>query len=297
MELAESLDGITAPVEGKWVTSADGTRIAAFRIGIGPELWVVPPAMGAPLLSMKRLFEPLARRCTIVTWDMRGFFASGVPEDPEAFTIDHHLQDMAAVTEAFGVNGKKFVLGGWSMGVQLSLEAYHRDPERVRALLLVAGPYQRALAALLPGVHPLVARGLDRAYDVGPAVTRFVDRALQPSWLPRSLTSVGLLSRDPELFERVIVRFRTVDWGRYLTVVRHLHAHDAEPYLSEIRTPTLVACGTRDFLTPLAVSKRLAAKIKDAELFVVPRATHYIVVEHGDLVAARIDGFLDKLRV
>jgi pimeloyl-ACP methyl ester carboxylesterase len=251
--------------------------------------------MGAPLLSMKRLFEPLARRCTILTWDMRGFFASGIPEDPEAYTIDHHLEDMEAVIEAFGA--KTFILGGWSMGVQLSLESVHRNPDRVRALLLVSGPYQRALEAVLPGLHPYFARGLERAYDFGPVVTRMVDRALRPKWLPRSLARVGLLARDPELFERVIERFREVDWGRYLTVVRYLHEHNAEPYLSKIKTPTLVACGTRDLLTPLAVAKRMHARIEGAELFVIPRATHYIVVEYGELVASRIDRFLDKVRV
>lgn len=293
MELRESLDGITAPAEAKFAFSADGTRIGAFRIGTGPQIWVVPPAMGAPLLSMKRLFEPLARRCTILTWDMRGFFASDAPRDPEAYSVDHHLQDMEAVVSAFGANS--FVLGGWSMGVQLSLESVHRNPERVRALLLVAGPYRRALEALLPGVHPLFARGLHRAYDMGPFVTRMVDRALQTPWLPNALMGVGLLARDPEFFSRVVERFRLVDWGRYLTVVRHLHEHDAEPYLSEIRKPTLVACGTRDLLTPLSIAKRMNERIVGSELFIVPRATHYIVVEYGELIASRIGRFLDKI--
>ena len=105
---------------------------------------------------------------------MRGFFASDAPDDPEAYAVGDHLADMEAVLEAFG-SPKSFILGGWSMGVQLSLESVHRNPERVEALLLVSGPYQRALEAVLPGVHPIFARGLQKAYAVGPTVT--------PLWL------------------------------------------------------------------------------------------------------------------
>jgi pimeloyl-ACP methyl ester carboxylesterase len=292
--LEESLQGIDAPIETKWVTSADGTRIAAFKIGTGPKLWVSPPAMGAPLLSMKRVFEPLARKCTILTWDMRGFFASDAPDNPEAYAVGDHLADMEAVLDAFD-GPKSFVLGGWSMGVQLSLESVHRNPERVNALLLVSGPYQRALQAVLPGIHPIFARGLRRAYSVGPAVTKMVDAALRPSWVPGVLSRTGLLARDPALFTQVIERFRQIDWGRYLTVMRKLHEHDAEPYLSDIRQPALVVCGTRDLLTPLATAKRMNRLIAGSELFVIPKATHYIVVEFGELVASRIERFLDSV--
>lgn len=295
MGLEDSHDGIVAPVKSKYVTSADGTRIAAFEIGSGPIYWVSPPAMGAPLLSMKRVFEPLAQKCTILTWDMRGFFASDAPTDPQAYSIDHHLEDMEAVLAAFGAP-RSFVLGGWSMGVQLSLESVHRDPDRVKALLLVSGPYRRALEAVLPGVHDIFARGLRRgAYIVGPTVTRMVDAALRRTWLPNALWRTGLLARDPALFRQVIDRFRTIDWGRYLTVMRQLHEHDAEPYLSAIDVPALVVCGTRDILTPLAIAKRMNELINGSELFVVPKATHYIVVEFGDLVASRIDRFLDHV--
>jgi pimeloyl-ACP methyl ester carboxylesterase len=225
---------------------------------------------------------------------MRGFFASDAPADPEAYAVGDHLADMEAVLAAWGAP-KSFALGGWSMGVQLSLESVHRHPDRVNALLLVSGPYQRALQAVLPGIHPFFARGLRRAYSVGPAVTKMVDAALRPAWVPGVLSRTGLLARDPALFTQVIERFRQIDWGRYLTVMRKLHEHDAEPYLSDIRQPALVVCGTRDLLTPLATAKRMNRLIAGSELFIIPKATHYVVVEFGELVASRIERFLDSV--
>ncbi len=126
----------------------------------------------------------------------------------------------------------------------------------------------------------------------------YATRAQYEAEIVKLRTVLGLhLRRDPDMFTRVVERFRLVDWGRYLTVVRHLHEHDAEPYLARIRKPTLVACGTRDILTPLSVARRMSELIAGSELFVVPRATHYIVVEYGELVASRIGRFLDKIAV
>jgi pimeloyl-ACP methyl ester carboxylesterase len=292
MDLASSTRGIRAPIDARMIQSADGTRIAAFRIGKGPITWVMPPAMGAPLISMKGVFEHLSDRCTILTWDMRGFFASGAPQDPDAYRIDDHLADMDAVIDAFGAPGK-FALGGWSMAVQLSLESVHRHPERVAALVLIAGPYGRALSAVLPGVHGPFARMLEKgAYRAGPLVTRLVRRALAPAWLPPLAGRLGLLAR-PERMPEVIERFREIDWGRYLTVVRHLHEHDAESYLGGIRCPALVVCGTKDILTPLSTAKYLHQQIAGSELLIIPKATHYVVVEYGELLAARIARFLE----
>jgi len=275
--------------------SRDGTPIAAFRFGSGPLTWVVPPAIGAPLLSMQALFEPLASRCTILTWDMRGFYSSGAPQDAAAYSVDRHLDDLEVVIEEFGAGD--FVLGGWSMGVQLSLEYAHRHAERVRALVLISGPYRRALEGLLPGVHRVVVPGLRYADRLGPAVTRCMRFALAPAWLPRGLAHVGVIAGEPEFFGRVVERFREVDWGRYLMVARHLHEHDAGPHLARILAPTLIVAGTRDFLTPLAIAKRMHKMIANSELFVVPRASHYIVIEFGEVLARRIALFLDERKV
>jgi len=93
----------------------------------------------------------------------------------------------------------------------------------------------------------------------------------------------------------VLERFARVDWGRYFLVTRSLHEHSAAAYLPGVRVPTLVTAGTRDFMTPPSVARRLHERIAGSELFVVEKATHYIPIEFGDRLAARIDGFLDRV--
>ncbi len=291
----DSLSGLAVEAETKTVTSADGTRIATFKIGRGPLAWVMPPAMGAPVLSMKSVIEPLCDRVTVYTWDMRGFYASETPEpdDARAYHVDRHEEDLDATVRAWGVD--RYVLGGWSMAVQLSLERYHRTPKDVLGLLLVNGPFERALSSVAPFVHPLLARSLSIGPTLAPALNAMSVRVLGAPKAAERLHAARLLAANPDQFARVLEKFSRVDWGRYFLVTRSLHEHSAAAYLSDVRVPTLVTSGTRDFMTPPSVAKRLHERIAGSELFVVEKATHYIPIEFGDRLAERIDSFLDNV--
>lgn len=282
---------IEAPTVVRSVESADGTRITYYRMGRGPRTWLMPPAMGAPLVSMKHIVERFADELTIVSWDMRGFYRSGAPPRADAFAVRDHIADMEAVVAAEGLDD--FVLGGWSMGVQLSLEYVHRHPERARALVLIHGPYERVLSSTLLGKDALLLPLLGALRRASPLVT-YVNRRLfglpRLAWI---LHRTGLLARNPESFAEVLEEFATIDWGRYLTVVSELHAHSAARYLEHVKVPTLITAGTRDLLTPVAVAERMHRAIAGSELFVVEGGTHYTVTEFPEALCDRIATFLE----
>lgn len=288
---------IDAPLVKKSVTSADGTRIASYRIGRGPRVWLMPPAMGAPLVSMKYVLERFARDYTILSWDQRGFYGSDAPRDPDAMRVDDHLLDMQAVVAAEGLERERYVLGGWSMAVQLSLEWYHRHPSAVEALVLVSGPFERALAGVLP--HPAGEAALLTLVRAGAKASRVLNplsrRILGARGAAKVLHRAGLVEKNHEFFAEVLAEFSTVDWGRYFTMTRHLHAHSAAAYLEEVRVPTLVTGGSRDLLTPPKVAERLHRAIAGSELVIIPRATHYVVAEFPDLLCDAIGGFLARV--
>jgi pimeloyl-ACP methyl ester carboxylesterase len=291
---------IDAPIVHKTATSADGTRVAYYVIGDGPRTWVMPPAMGAPLLSMKYILERFAKSHTIVSWDQRGFFASGAPRDPQAMKVSDHLLDMDAVLDAEGLGDAgrpSFVLGGWSMAVQLSLEYYHHHPDRVRALVLINGPYERALSNVvpIPGAEPFALAAI-RAGAAAKRVLNPISRALLGArGAARVLHELGIVAEYSDFFGHVLEEFSRVDWGRYFVMMRHLHHHTAAAYLPEVRVPTLITTGTRDVLTPVKVAERMHRAIAGSELYVIPRATHYVVAEFPELLNARIAAFLGRL--
>jgi pimeloyl-ACP methyl ester carboxylesterase len=289
------MTSIQAPIERRSVTSADGTALTCYLVGRGPRRWLMPPAMGAPLVSMKPLFDRLGDRYTFAYWDMRGFHRSGAPADPQAYAVTDHVADLLAVRDDLGWD--RFVLGGWSMGVQISLELHRHHAEQIQALVLINGPYERILDAVVPlrFVTPVVCGLLGRVRHIAPLINPLTRRGLGHPGIGPFMRRIGILARQDELFDEVLGEFRSVDWGRYLTVMRKLHEHSAADELSRITVPTLITAGGRDRMTPVATAEAMHQAIAGSELFVIPHGTHYMPIEYPDELGDRIERFLERV--
>lgn len=283
------------PVSRGTVRSADGTLIASYRAGNGPGRLVLAPGLGTPFLTWHYLIEDLGERYTLLTWDPRGTYGSEVPADRSRLGLEDHVSDMVAVCREAGFD--RFVLGGWSMGVQIALEYAHRFPASVEALVLIAGTYEHILdtALNLPG-GGVVARGLLRVARllvpwVGPAV--FL--ALGSNATLRLLGRSGMLMNNAEFFAGMVREFRHLDFRVYLQMVERLDEHSAAPYLGDIRVPTLIVAGSEDRVTPWTKMDALRRAIRGSEFFLVPNGTHYVLVEYPEVVNLRVRAFLDGL--
>jgi pimeloyl-ACP methyl ester carboxylesterase len=276
-------------------TSADGTEIAYYVLGRGPRTWLAAPAMGAPLIAMSHVYAALADELTVITWDMRGFHGSAAPRDRTAYDVARHVEDLEAVARAERLG--RFVLGGWSMGVAISLEYASRRRGDVEALVLINGPYASALAHALP--VPGAAAALDAALGalgrpVGHLMNPLARRVLGAPGLARMLHRSRILARHPELFEDVLAEFKNVDWSRYLVVLERLHGYSAEAHLARLDVPTLITVGSRDWMTPPSVGRAMHARIAGSELAVIEGGTHYTPIEFPELLSERIRAFLAR---
>ena len=285
---------IDAPMQRRSLASADGTTLACYVLGSGPKRWIMPPAMGAPVVAMKHVFERFQHEYTIATWDMRGFHGSAAPPNSEAYAIDDHVADLVTVRRALGWD--RFVLGGWSMGVQVSLEYHRRHADHVRALVLINGPFERILDAVVPypGLARLAVSALRLARHTAPIANPMSRRALALPGFGRALERAGLLARRGEHFDAVVAEFRHIDWGRYFTVMRKLHEHSAAAHLPAVRVPTLITAGGRDRMTPVATAAHMHRVIVGSELFVLPEGTHYMPIEFPQPLGERLAAFLSR---
>ena len=68
------------------------------------------------------------------------------------------------------------------------------------------------------------------------------------------------------------------------------------PWLHRLRAPTLVMSGGADPIVPPINARILASRIRDAQLHIVPRAGHLLLIDHADQCAATIGTFLDDER-
>jgi pimeloyl-ACP methyl ester carboxylesterase len=256
---------------------------------------VMAPGLGTNIFCWKYFFEHFSNRYTMVTWDPRGTYRSGVPVNEDNLRLADHVMDMEAVCGFLG--WRSFVLGGWSMGVQISLDYYHRHPETVRALLLINGAFEHVLGTAfnLPGADLvftwLLRLGIMLHSVVAPQVTRVV----RASWAVDVMHAAGLLAANKEHFRNIVAEFSHLDWRVFWKLMLLLNEHSARPYFGEVRVPTLITAGTRDLMTPVSTAEEMHRGIAGSVLRVIHGGTHYTIVEFPDELHRAIDDLLATL--
>jgi pimeloyl-ACP methyl ester carboxylesterase len=201
-------------------------------------------------------------------WDLRGHGKSTGPADPSRYTLEHCLDDLAAVAAATGPGPA--VLVGHSFGGYLSLACWCRQRDRVRALVLV---------------------------DTGPG---YRDVAARAGWNTTVERFTGSIARKGRL---ALGRDDGMGYDRHrdfevlaLAGRGYLRQHDSRVIdaLGRVDVPTLILVGSKDrpFLAP---SKMMAEKIPGARLEVVEEAGHAANLHQPEVVNAAIASFLAGL--
>ena len=272
------------------IPSFDETPIAYHATGEGEPI-LLCNGLGGSWMAWKHQIRYFQDRHRFLSWDYRGLYRSGPPPSLDALRVEDQVQDALAVLDHAGA--ERAILFGWSMGVQVALELFHRHPERVRSLVLINGvagqPWRSVMNLGVMGeVLPPVIRGIGSVPRVVEALTRRVvamPEAVQ--WAKR----VGLASRtlDEDVFHELAASFGDLDMRRYMRTLELLGEHDASKVLADVDVPTLFIAGDRDLFTPRAAMERMAREVPAAELMVVPGGTHYVAVEFPELVNLRIE--------
>lgn len=275
-----------------FASADDGTRLFYGVRGEGPAM-VLTDGIGCDGFAWKYFQPHIAEHHRAVHWHYRGHGRSGLPRDPARIDIVAHARDLLAVMDAAEVQSA--VLCGHSMGVQVSLEAYHQAPDRVKGLVLVCGSYGKVTATF---------HGSDVLEQVLPAVIQFVEdnqglvRALWgriPSALVFRLASlmgeVDGVSLREEDFRWYLEHVASLEPSLFLSMLKLAGEHTAEDYLADITAPTLVIAAERDTFTPAALAEHMATTIPNAELLMLSGASHAAPVEQPEVVARAFDEF------
>lgn len=281
-------------------TSTDGTTIAWRADGpedAGLERTAVVLCNGIACSTgyWRELPARLATDRRVVQWDYRGHGRSGAPASGRV-DVDQLMDDLAAVLAAGDVS--RAVIVGHSFGVQVALEATRRWPDRVAAVVAVAGAAGAPLPAntTRPRVGPIDLLG--RLHARTPSRAGRAWRA----WWRSPLTD--LLARavggTSQAVPRPIMRsyyehVSTRDVGVLLAMVHTMQAHDATDVVPALRVPLVVLAGDADRLTPLPAMAGLALAAPDGELVVCHGATHTLPAEHPQWVADQLQPLLERL--
>jgi pimeloyl-ACP methyl ester carboxylesterase len=120
----------------------DGVRIHYEIAGTGPALLLTHGFTGSSVDFAKNV-AALARKHTVISWDLRGHGKSDCPVDPSAYSVPLSMGDMGALLDRAGA--ERAFLAGHSLGGFLSLEFHLSQRERVAGLILIdTGPGYRS---------------------------------------------------------------------------------------------------------------------------------------------------------
>lgn len=291
-----TLERIDAPVRAFDITARDGVRLRVYQAGRGYHRWLLPPGAGTPLLCWKYLFEAFKDQMSIVTWDPRGCYDSQAPDDPARLAVENHVEDALSILEHLGWNEGTFVCGGWSMGVQISLELFRRLPGRISSLVLINGAFEHVLqtAFSFPRGRTLLRAALRVMSASSAVVDPLASYLLDRRATIELLKNLGIVTNNEEFFGEVAETFSSLEFGTYFRLMLKMDEHSARPILPEVNVPTLITAGTADRMTPLSTARELHALIRDSELFVIPNGTHYTTMEYPEIINLKLEQFFRR---
>jgi 3-oxoadipate enol-lactonase len=222
----------------------------------------------------------LSQRFRTLSIDLRGHGESDAPF--WRYSLEQYAQDVNEVLAGLGIPKAVFV--GLSMGGYLEFTLYRLYPERVLGLVLAD---TRAEADTPEQIR--------WRFDLAQRTAAVGTSAIIAEMLPK-LLAPKRYERDPDLVDQVRAMLAAAPVAGVIgDLMAMAERPDSTGLLSSIRVPVLLLVGQDDVLTKPPDAERMATRIADSELIVIPDAGHLSNMEQPDQFNRAIDRFAAKL--
>ncbi|MDZ7687626.1 MAG: alpha/beta hydrolase [Halobacteriales archaeon] len=227
--------------------------------------------------------EHLTDDYRVITLDLPAFGLTG-PNDIGQYGADYYAEVVGELADELGLDS--FVLGGNSMGGEVSWRYALNNPDRLEKLLLVdAAGYstqgEGESIFITLARYPVLDR-IPRHITPRSAITGLVESA----YADDSLVTDELVERYYDLLRRE---------GNREAIVQRMQSlpESREDEVPEIEIPTLVMWGEQDTWIPLEHGERFADEIPDAELVTYEGVGHVPMEEVPDMTVPDVAEFLE----
>jgi poly(3-hydroxyalkanoate) depolymerase len=257
------------------VVEVAGMPLRVVRKGSGMRLLLIN-GIGAPA----EMWQPFVARLeghAVVALDLPG--TGGTPPPSRPLRMRGLAGMVTGLLDALGWSSCDVL--GYSFGGIVAQELARRSPERVDRLVLCA------TTSGLGTVPPNPLAGLLMLTPM-----RYYNRAVAVRTVP--LIVGGRTRRDPLALEENL-RQRLAKPPSALGYLHQLYAvtgWTSTHWIRRVQHRTLIIHGDEDPLVPVVNARRMAAAMPNAQLAVVPRAGHLLLLDEPDSVIGDLAEFL-----
>ncbi len=254
------------------------------------------------------LLEHFSGRYRCLAPNLRGFERSSAPAEIESYRAKHLVADIGALIDTLGGRIEALIAHDWGGALAWTLAV--QRPAAMRRLIIVNSPHP---ATFLRGLQHNAEQQAASAYINflcrPDAEVLLAENDFARLWPFFTNMGAADASRPGSgwLTEAVRERYREVwraglrggcNYYRASPLKPPTKDNDAimsiqfAPEAVTVRVPTLVIWAEDDLALPVSLLDGLEAFVPSMRLVRVPGATHWIVHERPDLVAAEIEGQL-----
>lgn len=282
-----SADGLA--LEHHYTSSLDGTRLHLTVTGTGEETVFLVHGWTCNESVFRYQQERLSREYRVVSLELRGHGASGVPAGLD-YSHERFAEDLKAAIDY--VDPGSFAVGGFSMGGFTALKFHElfsaEYADRLRGIALIDSSGLDLAEGVLFGrawklMYPFP---LSQALSLLGRPSRFTDRLMESlkgtsfAYVVTRLLAFGRRPCGAHVEHQREMSFSTSFSTACLAVKSMLEYH-VEHCLPDVDLPVLLLVGEHDKLTSTEANRKTAALLPDARLKVFRGAGHDSLMERN----------------
>ncbi|GIT06662.1 MAG: 3-oxoadipate enol-lactone hydrolase [Pseudomonadota bacterium] len=248
-------------------------EVAYSIVGAGPPLYMVH-GIGSRKATWEALIKDLRTDFTCVSFDLRGHGESPVP--PVPYSLDELVEDLEALRQRLG--HQRIHVVGHSLGGQIG-PAYARPSECVETVGLLSTAAGRTSEDSAK-VKAVVA--MMREKGVKPLLKTLIKRWFTDEFMANS----------PDAVEARVKQVVETPEEVFLNVFDIYADTEMLPWLPRLECPCLVMTGELDAGCSPVLNKLIADTLPNAELVILEKLKHSILIEAPEKVLPPLRDFL-----
>jgi len=267
-----------------FLETSKGVMIYSEEAGAGPPVVFIHGwSMSGRVWRFQR---ELSTSFRLITMDLRGHGQSAAPAD--GYAVEDFAADLVALFTHLGLS--QAILVGWSMGVQVVLQAFPLLRPRLAGLVLVAGTPKFSANGDYPhGLPAIEVKGMELR------LKRDYQKTMGEFF--RGMFADGELDREQyqKIVHEIVLGGRTPEPEVARRSLQTLASADLRAVLPRIDLPVLLMHGGADAICLPAASRYMMEQMPNARLELFEGVGHAPFLSRPDVVNRLLKGFADGI--